>query len=107
MKIALIGYGKMGKAIEDEIQRLNETSPKKAPKVVAIFDEHNAKDLNPKYLKRADVAIEFTSPKTAYNNILKCFEADIPVVCGTTGWTDKLPDLKKLCKKEKQTLFYA
>lgn len=107
MKIALIGYGKMGKAIEDEIQRLHEASPRKAPKVVAIFDEHNAKDLNSKYLQRADVAIEFTTPKTAYNNILKCFEADVPVVCGTTGWTEKLPELQKLCKKKKKTLFYA
>ncbi|MDZ4845396.1 MAG: 4-hydroxy-tetrahydrodipicolinate reductase [Chitinophagales bacterium] len=108
MKIALIGYGKMGKAIEEEIQRLAETSPKKnAPTVVTIFDEHNAKDLTPKYLQRADVAIEFTTPHTAYNNILKCFEAGIPVVCGTTGWTDKLPELQKICKKQKQALFYA
>ncbi len=107
MKIALIGYGKMGKAIEGEIERMAEASPRKAPKVVAIFDEHNAKDLTPKYLKQADVAIEFTTPHTAYSNILKCFEANLPVVCGTTGWTDKLPELKKVCKKNKQTLFYA
>lgn len=107
MKIALIGYGKMGKAIEAEIEKMQEASPKKAPTVVTIFDEHNAKDLTPEYLKRADVAIEFTTPHTAYNNILKCFDAGIPVVCGSTGWTDKLPELKKICRAKKRTLFYA
>lgn len=107
MKIALIGYGKMGKAIEEEIQKMAESSPRKAPKVVRIFDEYNTKDLTPKYLQQADVAIEFTTPHSAYHNILKCFEAGIPVVCGTTGWTEKLPALKKMCEKKKNTLFYA
>jgi len=107
MKIALIGYGKMGKAIEAEIQRMQQDNPKKAPQVILKIDLHNQNEFTSGNLRKADVAIEFTTPQTAYGNILKCFEAGIPVVCGTTGWTDKLTELKKLCKKKKQTLFYA
>lgn len=107
MKIALIGYGKMGKAIEAEIQRMADESPRKAPKIVLKIDLDNYDDFNSKNLRKADVAIEFTTPKTAYDNILKCFDADVPVVCGTTGWTEKLPELKKICKRKKKTLFYA
>ena len=107
MKIALIGYGKMGKAIQAEIEKMHLESPKKAPRIVRIFDEHNTKDLTPKYLSEADVAIEFTTPRTAYENIVRCFDAGIPVVCGTTGWTDKLPAVKRMCLKKKNTLFYA
>jgi 4-hydroxy-tetrahydrodipicolinate reductase len=107
MKIAIIGYGKMGKAIENEIQLMADESPKKAPKIVLRIDLENTKDLDLKNLKRADVAIEFTTPKTAYGNILKCFDAGIPVVCGTTGWAEQLPELKKLCRRKQNTLFYA
>ncbi len=107
MKIALIGYGKMGKAIEAEIQRMAEENKKKAPQVSLKIDLDNAKDFTVKNLKKVDVAIEFTTPKTAFGNILKCFEADVPVVCGTTGWAEKLDELKKLCRKKKKTLFYA
>ncbi len=106
MKIALIGYGKMGKAIEQEIIDW-QGSKKKAPKVVLKLDVHNGKELTVENLRKADVAIEFTTPATAHGNILKCFEAGIPVVSGTTGWLDKLSEVKKLCKKKRHTLFYA
>lgn len=107
MKIALIGYGKMGKAIEAEVLRMAEDSASKAPKIVLKIDVNNFGDFNAKTLAKADVAIEFTTPKTAYDNIRKCLEIGIPVVSGTTGWTDKLPELKKLCRKNKGTFFYA
>ena len=107
MKIALIGYGKMGKAIEAEILLMAKQNPKKAPKVVLKIDADNQHEFTAKNLRKADIAIEFTTPHTAYDNILKCFEAGIPVVCGSTGWTEKLPELKKRCKKSGQTLFHA
>ena len=107
MKLALIGYGKMGKAIEAEIQRMAEENQKKAPQIILKIDVNNAKDFTAKNLKNADVAIEFTSPETAYDNILKCFDAGIPVVVGTTGWYDKLEQVKKLCKEKNSCLFYA
>lgn len=107
MKVALIGYGKMGKAIEAEVLRMAEDSGGRAPKIVLKIDVSNAADFNAKNLSKADVAIEFTTPKTAYGNIRKCLETGIPVVSGTTGWTDKLPDMKKFCMKKNGTFFYA
>ncbi len=107
MKIALIGYGKMGKAIEAEVSRMAEDSGRKAPKIVLKIDVGNSADFNGEKLSKADVAIEFTTPKTAYDNIRRCMEIGIPVVSGTTGWADKLPELKKFCGKKKGTFFYA
>ncbi|HXH18286.1 MAG TPA: 4-hydroxy-tetrahydrodipicolinate reductase [Chitinophagales bacterium] len=107
MNIALIGYGKMGKAIEAEVQRMAEENPGMAPQIVLKIDLSNQNEFNEKNLKQADVAIEFTTPETAYGNIITCFDAGVPVVCGTTGWTKKLPELKKLCAKRKKTLFYS
>lgn len=100
MKIALIGYGKMGKEIEQIALALKH-------EVVLKIDENNLADLTPSNLKKADVAIEFTTPKSAINNILKCFESDIPVVVGTTGWLDKLEQIKKTCNEKNQAFFYA
>lgn len=100
MKIALIGYGKMGKEIEQIAIALKH-------EVVLKIDENNLKDLSPENLKKADVAIEFTTPKSAVNNILKCFDANVPVVVGTTGWLDKLEEVKKLCLEKNQAFFYA
>jgi 4-hydroxy-tetrahydrodipicolinate reductase len=99
MKIALIGYGKMGKAIE-------EIALQKKHEIVLKVDEHNA-DTFQSELSKADVAIEFTSPKAAFENIMKCFEANIPVVCGTTGWLDQLSEVKLICKQKDQAFFYA
>ncbi len=82
MKIALIGYGKMGRAIE-------RIALAKGYDVPLVFDETNLPEFTVENLRKADVAIEFTEPKSAADNILKCFEACVPVVCGTTGWLDK------------------
>ena len=100
MKLALIGYGKMGKAIE-------EIAVQKNHHVVLKVDEHNAATFTKAELSQADVAIEFTSPEAAFNNILKCFDSNVPVVCGTTGWLDKMEEVKKICLEKNQSFFYA
>ena len=84
MKIVLIGYGKMGKAIE-EIVSADENLD-----IVLIIDKDNVNELTKENLQKADVAIEFTTPKTAVQNIHTCVDAGIPVVVGTTGWYDNL-----------------
>lgn len=100
MKIALLGYGKMGKEIEQQaLARKHE--------IVLIVDENNAASYTLEELSKADVAIEFSTPASAYGNILKCFEANVPIVVGTTGWLDKLNEVKKICTEKKQSLFYA
>lgn len=100
MKIALIGYGKMGKAIEQiAISRGHE--------IVSIIDINNPGGFSSDAFKSANIAIEFTTPDTAFSNYLKAFEAGIPVVSGTTGWLDKLETIKELCAKEGKTFFYA
>ncbi len=100
MKIALIGYGKMGKEIEKiALDRKHE--------IALVIDINNQHEFTVENLKNADVAIDFSTPHTAYSNILKCFEAGIPVVCGTTGWLDKLDDIRERCAGNKQTFFYA
>ena len=99
MKLALIGYGKMGRAIEQiALQRRHE--------IVSVIDINNLSDFESDKFKSAEVAIEFTRPETAYQNYLKCFENSIPVVSGTTGWLDKLDEIKALCSKN-CGFFYA
>lgn len=100
MKIALIGYGKMGKEIEQIAIALKH-------EIVLKIGSGNADELTTENLKKADVAIEFSSPKTAVDNILKCFDASIPVVVGTTGWLDKMEEIKTICKEKNQAFFYA
>lgn len=100
MKIALLGYGKMGKTIEGiAIERGHE--------IVLKVDEHNKDSVTTKDLSKADVAIEFSTPQSAYNNVLLCFEANIPIVVGTTAWLDKLGEVKKICKEKNQAFFHA
>ena len=99
MRIALLGYGKMGKEIEKiALERGHQISLK--------IDASNQKDLSIDNLKNTDVAIEFSTPETAYTNIQTCFNSNIPVVAGTTGWLNKLEDCKKQCLNGKG-LFYA
>ncbi len=99
MKISLIGYGKMGKEIEKiAISRGHE--------IVCIIDMDNQEDFTSEAFKSSDVAIEFTIPAVAYENYLKCFAANVPVVSGTTGWLDKIEIIKDACSKG-QTFFYA
>jgi len=90
MKIALIGYGKMGKAIE-------EIALQKGHTISLIIDLHNIEDLTKDNLQKADVAIEFTTPENAMKNILLCIEAGTPVVSGTTGWLKDLDKVKEIC----------
>ncbi len=100
MKIAIIGYGKMGREIE-------RTARGKGHEIIIKIDKDNLYKLNSEEFSKADVAIEFTTPETAFENINTCFNAGVPVVSGTTGWIDRLPEIEKLCLEKKQTLFYA
>lgn len=100
MKIAIIGYGRMGHLIA-------EIAEKRGHKIVCTIDVDNADDFNTEAFRSADAAIEFTTPGTAVNNILSSFAAKVPVVCGTTGWLDALPDIKSLCDKGDGTLLYG
>ncbi len=100
MKIALIGYGKMGKEIEKIALGRGHT-------IVTIIDENNIAEFDSSAFKSADVAIEFTTPVTAMSNYRKCFAAGVAVVAGTTGWLDHLPEVKEICEKEGKTFFYA
>ncbi len=98
MKIALIGYGKMGKIIE-------QLALAKGHEIVARIDYSDA--LSKITLNYADVAIEFTQPASAPDNLLKCFDADVPVVCGTTGWLKEYEKIVEQCKEKKGAFFYA
>ena len=100
MKIALIGYGKMGKAIE-------QIARDRGHEIVAIVDINNPDEFNSEQFKQADVAIEFTTPATAFDNYMKAFAAGVPVVSGTTGWLDRINDIKNKCEHEGATFFYA
>ena len=100
MKIALIGYGKMGKAIE-------EIALQKGHTICLTIDLQNLQDLTKDNLQKADVAIEFTSPENAANNILQCFDAGVPVVCGTTGWLNNFDKVKDICIEENGSFLYA
>ncbi len=75
--------------------------------IVFKVDSKNATTYSANNLKQVDVAIEFTKPESAIDNIYKCFEAKIPVVVGTTGWLNKLDEVQETCRKKNQTLFYA
>jgi len=97
MNIALIGYGKMGKAIEEVIRNHNALHVKHIL-VVAKFSKSTGPTLNIENLNGVDVAIEFTTPLTAVNNIKICIDAGVPVISGTTGWYDQLPELVDYCK---------
>lgn len=100
MKIALIGYGKMGKTIE-------QIALNRGHQIVSIVDINNPEEFQSANFKSADVAIEFTTPATAFDNYMKSFAADVPVVSGTTGWLDRIGEIKEKCEKEGKTFFYA
>lgn len=100
MKIALIGYGKMGKTIE-------QIALQKGHTISLVIDVNNAHELTGENLQKADVAIEFTTPETAVANVLQCFAAGIPVVCGTTGWLENLQQVKEACLKNSGSFLYA
>ncbi|MBA3901177.1 MAG: 4-hydroxy-tetrahydrodipicolinate reductase [Bacteroidetes bacterium] len=100
MKIALVGYGKMGKEIEKiAIERNHE--------VVVKIGVDNLGDFTTENLSKADVAIEFTTPESAVDNIKKCFTANLPVVIGTTGWLSHLGEIQAICEKEGKAMLHS
>jgi 4-hydroxy-tetrahydrodipicolinate reductase len=100
MKIALLGYGKMGQIIERfALERGHE--------IVLKISIDNVDDFTISNLEKADVAIDFSAPDAAVDNIYKCFEANVPIVVGTTGWYGKLQDIKNACLNSNNSLLYG
>ena len=99
MKIALLGYGKMGKAIEEVVLEEGRHEI-----VLKIGSSHQGQ-LTVSNLRMADVAIDFTQPESAYSNVMLCFEAKIPIVVGTTSWAEGLEKAKKICLENNHSLF--
>ncbi len=100
MKIVLLGYGKMGQLIE-------KFAVKRGHEVVLIVDEHNRAEITVDDLAEADVAIDFSTPHAALDNISLCFDADLPIVVGTTGWYEHLEEIKETCLQSDQALLYG
>ena len=100
MNILLLGYGKMGKTIEQIAQE-------RGHQIVARIDAHNNADLQTIDAAAVDVVIEFSSPESAVANIKTCLERGWPVVCGTTGWLAHRPEIEELCRQKQGAFFYA
>lgn len=100
MKIALIGYGKMGHAIE-------EIAVHNGHQIVLAISIENTEDLTPENIRKAEVAIEFSQPESAFQNIQFCLENGVPVVSGTTGWLQHYGEIERLCKEKDGTFLYA
>jgi 4-hydroxy-tetrahydrodipicolinate reductase len=100
MRIALVGYGKMGKIIET-------VALSRGHEVVLRIDIDNAADLNEANAAKADVAIEFTGPHSAFGNVARCLELGLPVVCGSTGWLERYPEIEDKCRSLGGSLLYA
>jgi len=100
MNIALIGYGKMGKTIE-------QVAVERGHLVKLKIDLHNLDDFNQKNFENIYAAIEFTGPHTAYNNIIKCIELGKPIVSGSTGWLNRLTDVESTCNDKQGSFIYA
>lgn len=101
MKVAIIGYGKMGHEIEKVLRE-------RGHEVVATIDIDNREEsMTAEVLGKADVAIEFTSPQTAYDNIKTCLQYGLPVLSGSTGWTERKGELDRLCEELGGAFFYS
>lgn len=100
MKIALLGYGKMGQIIE-------RLALERGHDIVLKIGVENLEDFTRDNLRKADVAIDFSAPQVAVENIYKCFEAKVPVVVGTTGWYGELQKIKDFCEERNHTLLYG
>jgi len=100
-KVAIIGYGKMGKMIHDVVNRTT------AVEVAAVIDNEKDWQQQEEALKLCHVAIEFSTPQAAYMNLMKCFELSIPVVCGTTGWYTQLEDVIAVAQQRALSLIYG
>ena len=100
MKIAIIGYGRMGHLIE-EVARSRKLN------ISCIIDKEDEYKFSSEEFRNSDVAVQFSTPDAAVDGILACFTAKVPVVVGTTGWLDSLPEIKSMCEKGAGTLLYA
>lgn len=100
MKIALIGYGKMGHEVE-------KTALAQGHEIVVTIDNDEEWKARLDLLKQAEIAIEFSQPDQAFANINRCFDLHLPIVVGTTAWYDHLEEVKRRCLNEQQSLFYA
>ncbi|MCL2131241.1 MAG: 4-hydroxy-tetrahydrodipicolinate reductase [Lentimicrobiaceae bacterium] len=100
MNIAIVGYGKMGEQVE-------KTALERQHKIVACIDNEQDWEKYADNLNQADIAVEFSTPDTVLANIEKCFQRNLPVVVGTTGWHNHLQTVKNQCTANNQTLLYA
>jgi 4-hydroxy-tetrahydrodipicolinate reductase len=100
MNIAIVGYGKMGKIIE-------EVAISRGHAVDVKIDLNNLHDFNREVFAAIDVTIEFTGPHTAFDNVMKCLEMKMPVVCGSTGWLERLPEIENECTNNNGAFLYA
>jgi len=100
LNILLIGYGRMGHEIK-------QVAEERKHNVFLTIDKNNQEDFNKENLKKADVALEFSVPDAAYDNLMKCMEHNVPVVSGTTGWLEKFYDIRKYCLENNGAFFYA
>ena len=100
MRILLLGYGKMGKTIE-------QIAIERGHSIVGKIDVQNRADMDKLQTADVDVAIEFSSPESAFENIIYCLKKGWPIVCGTTGWLDRRAEVEALCKAQTGSFFYA
>lgn len=100
IKVAILGYGKMGKEIE-------KVAIREGMKIVSRIDNEEEWETQREAFLTSDVAIEFSTPGTVVKNLTRCFEANIPVVCGTTGWTNVEKDILKQCQATSNALIYG
>lgn len=100
MKIAIIGYGRMGRLVE-------KTAIERGHSVVCRIDKENTGEYDSMEFRSADVAIQFSTPDTAVYGIMRCFAAEIPVVCGTTGWTASLPEIRQKAMRGEGTIIFS
>lgn len=124
LKIGLLGYGKMGRAIESLLSEQNhalmtndepavakalagEMTNDEMTTIAWRIDHENRSTATPEMLRQADVVIEFTRPEAAFENVMLCLQNGLPVVSGTTGWLEKLPEAQEFCKKNNGALLWA
>lgn len=100
MKIGLLGYGKMGKAID-------QLAAARGWEVVWRVRRDDLPQLTPELLRQAEVVIEFTRPEAAFQNVMLCLEAGVPVVCGTTGWQEQLSEAEHYCREKGGSMLWA
>ncbi len=100
MKVVILGYGKMGQLIE-------KFAMKRGHEIFLIVDKDNRESISANDIAEADVAIDFSEPAAALDNIHLCFEANLPIVVGTTGWYAHLDEVKSICEDENQTMLYG